>query len=97
MTEREERDDSRHPLLIKKDDSSTGTWLERRMAWHDGQEKPPSVDPPAIVKLPRNGPVAGQSVDAWLYGKNKNCQRQRDAVQWRKRPMEEAESENSGA
>ena len=97
MTEREERDDSRHPLLIKKDDSLTGTWLEGRMAWHDGQEKPPAVDPPAIVKLPRNGPAAGQSVDAWLYGKNKNCQRQRDAVQWRKRPMEEAESENSGA
>ena len=97
MTEREERDDSRHPLLIEKDDFLTGTWLERRMAWHDGQEKPPAVDPPAIVKLPRNGPAAGQSVDAWLYGKNKNCQRQRDAVQWRKRPMEEAESENSGA
>ena len=97
MTEREERDDSRHPLLIEKDDFSTGTWLKRRMAWHDGQEKPPAVDPSAIVKLPRNGPAAGQSVDAWLYGKNKNCQRQRDAVQWRKRPMEEAESENSGA
>jgi hypothetical protein len=97
MTEREERDDSRHPLLIEKDDFSTGTWLEGRMAWHDGQEKPPAVDPSAIVKLPRNGPAAGQSVDAWLYGKNKNCQRQRDAVQWRKRPMEEAESENSGA
>ena len=97
MTEREERDDSRHPLLIEKDDFSTGTWLEGRMAWHDGQEKPPAVDPSAIVKLPRNGPAAGQSVDAWLYGKNKNCQRQRDAAQWRKRPMEEAESENSGA
>ena len=97
MTEREERDDSRHPLLIEKDDFSTGTWLEGRMAWHDGQEKPPAVDPSAIVKLPRNGPAAGQSVDAWLYGKNKNCQRQRDAEQWRKRPMEEAESENSGA
>ena len=85
MTEREERDDSRHPLQIKMDDFSTGTWLERRMAWHDGQEKPPAVDPPKIVKLPRNGPVEGQSVDAWLYGKDKNCQRQRDAAQWRKR------------
>ena len=84
MTEREERDDSRHPLQIEKDDSSTGTWLEGRMAWHDGQEKPPAVDPSAIVKLPRNGPAAGQSVDAWLYGKDKNCQRQRDAAQWRK-------------
>ena len=84
MTEREERDDSRHPLLIEKDDFLTGTWLERRMAWHDGQEKPPAVDPSAIVKLPRNGPAAGQSVDAWLYGKDKNCQRQRDAAQWRK-------------
>ena len=85
MTEREERDDSKHPLQIKMDDFSTGTWLERRMAWHDGQEKPPTVDPPKIVKLPRNGPVAGQSVDAWLYGKDKNCQRQRDAAQWQKR------------
>jgi hypothetical protein len=40
---------------------------------------------PRLIKLPRNGPVAGQSVDAWLYGKDKNCQRQRDAAQWQKR------------
>lgn len=39
---------------------------------------------PRLIKLPRNGPVAGQSVEAWLYGKDKNCQRQRDAAQWRK-------------
>jgi hypothetical protein len=23
-------------------------------------------------------------MDAWLYGKDKNCQRERDAEQWRK-------------
>lgn len=85
MTEREERDDSRHPLQIKMDDFPTVTWPERHMTWDDGQEKPPAVDPPKIVKLPRNGPAAGQSMDAWLYGKNKNCQRQRDAAQWQKR------------
>jgi hypothetical protein len=79
------------------DDFSTGTWLERRMAWDDGQEKPPAVDPPKIAKLPRNGPVAGQSVEAWLYGKDKNCQRQRDAAQWRRRSTGKVESENSGA
>ena len=39
---------------------------------------------PRIIKLPRNGPKPGQSVEAWLYGKNKNCQRERDAAQWGK-------------
>lgn len=41
-----------------------------------------------IIKLPRNGPKKGQSMEAWLYGKNKNCQAERDAVQWtpRKQP-----------
>jgi len=96
MTEREERDDSRHPLQIKKDDFSTGTWPKGRMTWHDGQEKPPAVEP-KITKLPPNGPVAGQSMEAWLYGKNKNCQRQRDAAQWRRKSAGEAKSENSGA
>lgn len=24
-----------------------------------------------IIKLPRNGPKQGQSIRAWLYGKNK--------------------------
>jgi len=52
---------------------------------------------PRLIKLPRNGPAAGQSMEAWLYGKNKNCQRQRDAAQWRRRSAAEAESENSGA
>lgn len=40
---------------------------------------------PRLIKLPRNGPKPGQSTEAWLYGKNKNCQAERDAVQWRKR------------
>jgi len=38
-----------------------------------------------IVKLPRNGPKPGQSVEAWLYGKNKNCQKERDAAKWQNR------------
>lgn len=37
---------------------------------------------PKITRLPRNGPKPGQSTAAWLYGKNKNCQRERDAAQW---------------
>jgi len=96
MTEREERDDSRHPLQIKKDDFSTGTWLNGQALWHDGLSDGPGVEP-KITKLPPTGPAAGQSMEAWLYGKNKNCQRQRDAAQWRRRSTGEAESENSGA
>ena len=38
---------------------------------------------PKITRLPRNGPKPGQSTEAWLHGKNKNCQRERDAAQWR--------------
>jgi hypothetical protein len=52
---------------------------------------------PRLIKLPRNGPVAGQSMEAWLYGKDKNCQRERDAAQWRGMLAPKAESENSGA
>ena len=37
---------------------------------------------PRIVKLPRNGPKPGQSASAWLYGKDRNCQAERDAAQW---------------
>jgi len=36
-----------------------------------------------LVRLPRNGPKPGQSTKAWLYGKNKNCQAERDAAMWR--------------
>jgi len=39
---------------------------------------------PQIIKLPRNGPKPGQSVEAWLYGKDKNCQKERDAKQWKR-------------
>jgi hypothetical protein len=52
---------------------------------------------PKITKLPPNGPATGQSMEAWLYGKNKNCQRQRDAAQWRRKSAGETKSENSGA
>ena len=37
---------------------------------------------PRLIKLPRNGPKPGQSTEAWLYGKDKNCQAERDAAQW---------------
>jgi len=37
---------------------------------------------PRIVKLPRNGPKPGQSTSAWLHGKDRNCQAERDAAQW---------------
>ena len=96
MTEREERDESTSPLQIKKDDFSTGTWPNGQAPWHHGLSDGPGVEP-KITKLPPNGPAAGQSMEAWLYGKNKNCQRQREAAQWRRRSTGKAESENSGA
>jgi hypothetical protein len=43
----------------------------------------PSPMQPTIVRLPRNGPKPGQSVEAWLYGKDRNCQRERDAAKWK--------------
>lgn len=42
----------------------------------------PTMPEPRIVKLPRNGPKPGQSTSAWLYGKDKNCQAERDAAKW---------------
>lgn len=41
---------------------------------------PPS--PPMVVKLPRNGPK-GQSMEAWLYGKQKHSQRVVDSLRWK--------------
>lgn len=35
-----------------------------------------------LKKLPRNGPKPGQSTSAWLYGKDRNCQKERDAAKW---------------
>jgi len=44
-----------------------------------------SMDKPIkIVKLPRNGPKPGQSTEAWLRGKDKNCQKERDAASWKR-------------
>ena len=37
---------------------------------------------PRLIKLPRNGPKPGQSADAWLYGKDKHCQAERDGAKW---------------
>lgn len=38
---------------------------------------------PLIIKLHRNGPTPGQSMAQWLHGKDRNCQAERDAVQWK--------------
>lgn len=44
-----------------------------------------SMDKPVkITKLPRNGPKPGQSTEAWLRGKDRNCQKERDAAAWKR-------------
>lgn len=43
----------------------------------------PTMSEPRLIKLPRNGPKPGQSTAAWLYGKDKNCQAERDAAKWK--------------
>ncbi len=43
----------------------------------------PTMPEPRLTKLPRNGPKPGQSTAAWLYGKDKNCQAERDAAKWK--------------
>jgi hypothetical protein len=55
------------------------------VADNDGNMGEPQNPPmqPKITRLPRNGPKPGQSVNAWLYGKDRNCQRERDAVKWK--------------
>jgi hypothetical protein len=40
------------------------------------------MNQPKITKLPRNGPKPGQSVNAWLYGKNKSQQEELDRLRW---------------
>jgi hypothetical protein len=37
---------------------------------------------PRITKLPRNGPKPGQSVSAWLYGKDKSEQAELERLRW---------------
>lgn len=44
----------------------------------------PDSSQPKIIKLPRNGPKPGQSTESWLYGKDKNCQKERDAAAWKR-------------
>ena len=56
------------------------TWLRDTI----GESFRQIMPEPRITKLPRNGPKAGQSVDAWLYGKDRRCQAERDAAQWTK-------------
>jgi hypothetical protein len=43
---------------------------------------------PRLIKLPRNGPKPNQSTAAWLYGKNKHCQAERDAAKWIFKPSQ---------
>jgi hypothetical protein len=40
------------------------------------------MNQPKITKLPRNGPKPGQSVNAWLYGKNKSEQQELERLRW---------------
>lgn len=47
---------------------------------------------PRITKLPRNGPKPGQSVAAWLHAKDRRCQAERDAAQWKQRPRNQSSS-----
>jgi len=42
----------------------------------------PTMPEPRIVILNRYGPKHGQSTSAWLYGKDRNCQAERDAAKW---------------
>jgi hypothetical protein len=60
------------------------------VADNDGNMGEPQNPPmqPKITRLPRNGPKPGQSVNAWLYGKDRNCQRERDAVKWKSNKKE---------
>lgn len=39
-------------------------------------------DEPKITRLPRNGPKPGQSVQNWLYGKEKHEQREMERLRW---------------
>jgi hypothetical protein len=47
------------------------------------------MNEPRIIKLPRNGPKQGQSVSAWLYGKNKSEQKEIDRLRWQRTPDNE--------
>lgn len=35
-----------------------------------------------IIRLPRNGPKPGQSMNNWLYGKDKTEQRELERLRW---------------
>ena len=52
------------------------------MAQWGNVKRSPSMPDFRLIKLPRNGPKPGQSTSAWLYGKDKNCQKERDATKW---------------
>jgi hypothetical protein len=44
------------------------------------------MNEPRIIKLPRNGPKPGQSVSAWLHGKDKSEQEEIDRLRWQRTP-----------
>ena len=47
-----------------------------------GSVSRPNKNQPKITRLPRNGPKPGQSVSAWLYGKNKSEQTELERLRW---------------
>ena len=50
----------------------------------DKQQQPAPKNPPIVVKLPRNGPKQGQSVDAWLYGKERGHRKSVGTEIWKR-------------
>ena len=42
-----------------------------------------SPQEPRITRLPRNGPKPGQSTASWLYGKQKQEQKELERLRWR--------------
>ena len=43
----------------------------------------PSPESPKIVRLPRNGPKPGQSMEAWLKGKERAEERALEQGRWK--------------
>jgi hypothetical protein len=43
----------------------------------------PSPESPKIIRLPRNGPKPGQSVEAWLAGKQRSEERALERDRWK--------------
>jgi hypothetical protein len=50
------------------------------------EPSPPSSQQFKVIKLAPNGPAPGQSVNAWLYGKDQHHRRQIGKAQWKRLP-----------